>query len=270
VTELLPFVLLLFAAGLAGGLLAGLLGIGGGILIVPALDLVLGYQGVDGSIRMQVAVATSLATIIPTSIASARAHARRHSVDFELVQRWGVYIFMGALLGAFAASQVHSDVLSAVFGVLALLIAANMLIPATTGALSQSVPRGMAANFIPTGVGFFSAMMGIGGGTFNVAVMTLCNQPIHRAIGTASLFGLLISIPGTLGFVIAGYGVEILPRGSFGFVNWIGFLLIIPGTVLAAPWGAKIAHALDKKRLSQVFALFLIIVAVRMIYRALQ
>ena len=224
----------------------------------------------DDSIRMHIAVATSLATIIPTSITSAWAHARRQSIDFGLVRRWGLFVFMGSLLGAFAAAQVHSSVLSAVFAFLVLLVAANLLIPATTGGLAQTIPGGPAANMIPTGIGFFSSMMGIGGGTFTVAVMMLCNQAIHRAIGTAALFGLLISLPGTLGFVITGFGNELLPRGSVGFVNWIGFLLIIPGTVLAAPWGAKIAHALDKRRLSQVFAFFLVILAIRMFYRAVQ
>lgn len=269
-TEFLPLIVLLFATGLVGGLLAGLLGIGGGIVIVPVLDSILGYQGVDESIRMHIAVATSLATIIPTSIASARAHARKHSVDFKLVRRWGVFIFMGALLGTFAAARVDSAVLSAVFACLAFLIAANLMLPATSRPLAQQIPGGPVANMIPTGIGFFSSMMGIGGGTFTVAVMTQCNQAIHRAIGTAALFGLLISLPGTLGFVIAGIGNDLLPRGSVGFVNWIGFVLIVPGTVLAAPWGAKLAHNLDQRRLSRVFALFLVLLAARMFYRAMQ
>jgi len=263
-------VLLLFATGLVSGVLAGLLGIGGGIVIVPVLDLILGYQGVDVSIRMHIAVATSLATIIPTSITSAMAHARRHSVDFQLVRRWGLFVFMGSLLGTFAAAQVHSRVLSGIFGVLALIIAANMMMPATTRPLAKTIPGGVAANMIPTGIGFFSSMMGIGGGTFTVAVMTQCNQAIHRAIGTAALFGLLISLPGTLGFIITGLGNDLLPQGSVGFVNWIGFILIIPGTVLAAPWGVKLAHALDKRRLSLIFAFFLVLLAARMLYRAVQ
>jgi len=267
--ELLPQVLILFATGLLGGLLAGLLGIGGGIVIVPVLDTILGYQGVDPSIRMHIAVATSLATIIPTSIASTRAHARRQSVDFALVRRWGPYIFMGSLLGTFAAAKVHSSVLSGVFGVMALMVAVNMLLPALARPLAKEVPRGPVANMIPTGIGFFSSMMGIGGGTFTVAVMTMCSQVIHLAVGTAALFGLLISLPGTLGFIITGIGNDLLPRGNIGFISLLGFILIVPGTVLAAPLGAKMAHALDKRRLGQVFGFFLLLLAVRMFYRSI-
>lgn len=269
-TEFLPFILLLLAAGVVSGVLAGLLGIGGGIILVPVLDWVLGNQGVDASIRMHIAVATSLATIIPTSIASARAHARRNAVDFSLVRRWGLFIFVGSLLGAFAAARVHSSVLSGIFGVLALVIAANMLLPVLSRPLARELPGGVAMNIIPTGIGFFSSMMGIGGGTFTVAVMSLFNQSIHRAIGTSALFGLLISLPGTLGFVLTGMGNDLLPRGNVGFVSWVGFFLIIPGTVLAAPWGAKLAHALEKRRLTQVFGLFLVVLALRMLYRAIQ
>ena len=149
-----------------------------------------------------------------------------------------------------------------------MLIAIKLLLPAASKPLVSALPRGATATIIPTGIGFFSSMMGIGGGTFTVAVMTMCKQPIHRAIGTAALFGLLISVPGTIGFILAGIGNPFLPRGSVGFVNWIGFVAIIPGTIIAAPWGAALAHRLDQRRLSIVFALFLTLLAARMLYRA--
>lgn len=259
----------MLVTGLIGGILSGLLGVGGGIVVVPVLDLVLGFVGVDSSIRMHVAVATSLATIIPTSISSSRAHARRHSVDFDLVKRWSAALFLGAALGTVIAGQVHGRVLAGIFAVVAMAVAIKMVLPLDNRIIAQSVPRGLGTQILPSSIGMVSAMMGIGGGTLSVPILTLLNQSIHRAVGTASLFGLLISIPGTIGFIVAGFGSKLTPVGSLGYVNLIGFALIAPGTVLAAPVGAKIAHWLNKRHLSAVFGLFLLIASMRMFYQAL-
>lgn len=255
--------------GAVGGVLAGLLGIGGGIVIVPVMEAALTWFGVDEAIRMHVAVATSLATIVPTSIASSRAHHLRRSVDLELVRRWTGFVLLGALAGTLIASQVHSRVLAALFGAMALVIAVKMVLPLDSRTLAPAVPRGPLMAALPAGIGGLSSMMGIGGGTFSVAVLTLFNQPIHRAVGTAALFGLAISLPGTIGFMITGYGDPRLPPGSVGYVNLIGFALIAPATILTAPLGAAIAHRLSRRRLSLLFGLFLMIVSLRMFYRAL-
>ena len=254
--------------GGVGGVLAGLLGIGGGIVIVPVLEAALTYLGVDEAIRMHVAVATSLATIIPTSIASSRAHHRRGAVDLELVRRWAVFVLLGALVGTIIAARVHSDVLSIVFAVVALIVALKMVLPLEGRAFAPDVPKGTAVPLIPAGIGAVSSMMGIGGGILSVAILTLFNQPIHRAVGTAALFGLAISLPGTLGFMIAGFNDPRLPAGSVGYVNLVGFALISPATFVAAPLGAAIAHRLSRRRLSLLFGLFLVVVAIRMFYRA--
>jgi uncharacterized membrane protein YfcA len=258
----------MLATGCVAGVLAGLFGIGGGIVIVPVLEAALGFLGVDAAIRMHVAVATSLATIIPTSISSARAHHQRGAVDFEIVRRWAIFVLLGALLGAWIAAQVHSRVLAIVFATLALLVALKMVLLPETRNLTTDVPRGLLVPLIPTSIGCFSSMMGIGGGTFSVMTLALFNQPIHRSVGTAALFGLVISLPGTAGFIATGWGDARLPPGSVGYVSLLGFVLIAPTTVLMAPLGAKIAHGLSQKRLAALFGAFLFIVALRLFYRA--
>ncbi len=258
----------MLATGCVAGVMAGLFGIGGGIVIVPVLEFTLGTLGVDPAIRMHVAVATSLATIIPTSISSARAHHQRQAVDLEIVKRWAFFVLVGALAGTWIAAQVHSRVLAMIFATLALLIALKMIFLPQSRNLTEEVPRGPLMPLIPTAIGGLSSMMGIGGGTFSVMTLTLFNQPIHRAVGTAALLGLVISLPGTIGFILAGWSDARLPPGSFGYVSLIGFALIAPTTVLAAPIGAKIAHSFSEKRLSMFFGAFLVLAAARLFYRA--
>jgi len=266
--HLLLAVAMLITGGI-GGVLAGLLGIGGGIVIVPVMEAALTFLGVDEAIRMHVAVATSLATIIPTSIASSRAHHRRNAVDLDLVRRWALFVLLGALAGTAIASHVHSEVLYMVFAVVALIVALKMILPLEGRTIASDVPRGPAVPLIPATIGAISSMMGIGGGTLSVATLTLFNQPIHRAVGTAALFGLAISLPGTAGFMISGFDDPRVPPASIGYVNLIGFALISPATFLAAPLGAAIAHRLSTRHLSLLFGVFLMIVSVRMFYRAL-
>ena len=259
----------MLATGCVAGVLAGLFGIGGGIVIVPVLEAVLGLLGVDPAIRMHVAVGTSLATIIPTSISSARAHHRRGAVNLDIVRRWAVFVLLGALLGAWIAAQVHSRVLAGVFATLALLVAAKMVFLPTSRNLTESLPRAPGTFAIPAAIGCFSSMMGIGGGTFSVMTLTLFNEPIHRAVGTAALFGLVISVPGTIGFVLAGLQDPRLPPGSLGYVNLPGLVAIAPTTVLMAPLGARIAHGFSARKLSVFFGLFLVIVSLRLFYSAI-
>ncbi|ALS97063.1 hypothetical protein AT746_01385 [Lacimicrobium alkaliphilum] len=267
VNDLLPLAAMMLVTGAVAGVLAGLLGVGGGIVIVPVLDVALSIYGVEPDIRMHVAVATSLTCIIFTSISSARAHHQKGSVDIRLVRAWGGWILFGALAGSVAASSVNSLVLSAIFGIVALIVALKMLLPADNITLSDDIPTGFAAPAPPLLIGGLSSMMGIGGGTLSVPVLTLLNQPIHRAVGTAALFGLLISLPGAAGFIVSGFNDYRLPPGSFGFVNLIGVALIAPVTVMLAPVGARIAHRLNKRQLSTLFGSFLLLVSLRMLYQ---
>jgi uncharacterized membrane protein YfcA len=266
----LPVIAALVAAGATGGLIAGLLGVGGGIVLVPALDLALIAAGVDHAVSLHVAVATSMATIVPTAISSARAHARRNAVDFAVVKRWAVPIVVGALAGSLAASRVDGNVLAAVFGTVALLSALKMLLPLDRVVLRQSLPGGVIGALIPAFIGAISAMMGIGGGTLSVPTMTLCGEPVHKAVGTAALLGLWIALPATAGYLLAHPGeAAALPPLTIGYVSLVGFALVAPVSWLVAPFGAKLAHSLDRRKLSAAFGLFLLIVATRMLYRVL-
>lgn len=258
----------MLACGCVAGVLAGLFGIGGGIVIVPVLEAVLGYVGVDAAVRMHIAVATSLATIVPTSISSAWAHYRRGAVDVDIVRRWAVFVLVGALLGAFIASELHSRSLAIVFAVVALGVAMRMVFFPETRQLTQSVPRKLWVLPIPTLIGVISSMMGIGGGVLSVVALRLFNEAMHRAVGTAALFGLVISLPGTAGFVVTGIGDPRVPTGNLGYVSVLGFAFIAPATVLFAPLGARIAHAFSERRLSLAFGGFLVVASARLLYRA--
>ncbi|MBU0724791.1 MAG: sulfite exporter TauE/SafE family protein [Alphaproteobacteria bacterium] len=255
-----------FATGLFAGVLAGLLGVGGGIVIVPVLFHIFTGLNIDPAVKMHLAVGTSLATIIPTSIISARAHHKRGSVDFDLLKSWAPMALIGALIGTFIAAYVKGAVLTGVFAVVALIVAAHMAFAREGMHLSDRLPRAPIKHLIAVIIGGFSTMMGIGGGTLSVPTLTLFNFPIKKAVGTASALGLVIAIPGTIGFLVSGLGVPDRPPFSLGYVSLIGFALIVPATMLAAPWGAKLAHAMSTKWLRRAFALFLAITSARMFY----
>lgn len=263
----LPMLAALVGAGAAGGLLAGLLGVGGGIVIVPALDLALTLAGVDPAVALHVAVATSMATIVPTSISSSRSHARRGAIDAEVIRRWSLPIVAGALAGSLLAASVDARVLAAVFGVVALLAAIKMLLPLDGLVLRPGLPGGLAGAGIPASIGAVSAMMGIGGGTLTVPAMTLCGEPVHKAVGTAALLGLWISVPATIGYLVAGDAGDVLPPWTVGYVSLPGFAVVAPVAWLIAPLGAWLAHVLDRRWLSAAFGAFLLLVSLRMLYR---
>lgn len=269
IVDMASLITAMLLTGAVGGILAGLLGVGGGLVIVPMLEATLAYVGVDASVRMHIAVATSLATIIPTSISSALAHHRRQSIDFELIRYWSPYIVVGAIAGIIIAANVGGWVLAAIFAAVALSAAIKMILPLDDTAIAADVPRGLLGSGIPFGIGAVSTLMGIGGGTLSVPAMTLSGKPIHLAVGTSALFGLVIAVPSTIGYMATGWNSAELPYASLGYVNALGFALIAPATVLFAPLGARIAHALSHRLLSLLFGLFLCGIAIRMALRAL-
>ena len=266
-TELLPLIGILAVSGLVAGFAAGLLGVGGGIVTVPVLEYSLRFAGVPEEYRMHVAVATSLAAIIPTAISSARAHHSRGALDLDLARRWAVPMIAGAFAGSLLASHAPLAVLAGVFGAVALTIAAKMLLPFDHLRLASQVPHGLRGGTLASLIGGLSAMMGIGGGTLAVPTLNLCGYPIHRAVGTAAFFGLLISVPGTIGYLLARPGTG-LPGLTVGFVSIAGLAVIAPGSMLTATLGARVSHALSRRRLSQAFGVFLLLVGARMLFRA--
>jgi len=259
----------LLIAGVVSGLVAGMLGVGGGIVIVPVMYHVLAAINVPEDLRMHVAVGTSLATIIPTSISSLRAHNKKGAVDWELLKRWAAPMLVGVLAGSVLAGVARGQTLALIFGVVALPVAAQLAFAKDTWRLADRLPGGVGAVLLPFSISSVSTMMGIAGGTVGVPAMTLCGMPIHRAVGTASAFGAIISIPGAIGAVIAGWGVAGLPPYSLGYANLLGFLLIAPVAFFTAPAGAAIAHMADRNRLRKMFALFVAITAAKMLWDAL-
>jgi len=256
----------LVLTGVVAGVLAGLLGVGGGIVIVPVLYHLFSLLDIDPAVRMHLAVGTSLATIIPTSVISARAHYRKGGLDPVLLRSLGPAVLIGALIGGLAGSAVDGAVLSAVFASVALLVAANMALRPEGSAIAADLPQGIGRKLIGLVIGGLSAIMGIGGGTLSVPVLSAFSYPIRRAVGTASALGLIIAVPGSIGFIAAGIGEPLRPPASVGYVNLIGFALIVPLTMRMAPVGARLAHTINPRRLRLAFAIFLLITAVRMFH----
>lgn len=254
----------LAATGIFAGILSGLLGVGGGIVIVPVLFYLFQSYGVAADSAMLVATATSLATIGPTSISSIRAHQRKGNVDVELLRLWVPFIVLGVLAGSMLVTRLDGSLLTALFAMIATISALNMLFRTGKSAWFTRLPGPTGQRVMGGFVGFFSAMVGIGGGTISVPLLTLYNYPAHKAVGTAAAIGLFISVPGTLTMLLAGVTPADAPLGTYGLVNVIGFMLIVPLSVLCAPFGAALAARLNATKLKQVFAVILLLTGLRM------
>jgi len=262
----LPFLALLLGIGALAGVIGGMLGVGGGIVLVPAFFYALTELGYAGPSLMQVCVGTSLATIVITSLRSGRAHNAKGAVDLAMLRVWGPFLVLGSVIGVVVASRLASQTLQAVFGALAGLAGLYMAFGRAQWRLGSALPRQPAAGALAGTVGFLSALMGIGGGTFGVPLMTLFNVPIHRAVGTASGFGLLIALPAVLGFLLLP--VEQAPPLTVGAVNLPAFLVVIGTTILTTPYGVKLAHKMNPIPLKRIFAVFLVLVAANMLRKA--
>lgn len=254
--------------GIIAGILAGLLGVGGGIVIVPVLFFLFQKFGTSSDLSMFVAVGTSLATIIATSISSVRSHHKKGGVDWVLLRNWAPGVIIGVVAGTVLASFLKGQVLTIMFAILALIVSLRMFFSSLNPHLAERLP-GQPLEFIYSFIiGSLSVMVGIGGGSISVPILNAYNFPMRKAVACASGIGLVIAVPGAIGFAITGWGVEGLPPGSFGYVNLLGFGLIVPLTVLFAPVGAKIAHAVNPAYLKKGFALFLLVTSIKMMIGA--
>ncbi len=262
-SQLLMMAALLVAIGAVAGVVAGLLGVGGGIVLVPAFFYAFSSLGYKSEQLMQICVATSLATIVVTSPRSVASHHKRGAVDWQMLRDWAPYIIMGALAGTLVAAQVKSTVLQVVFGVLAGLAGLYLAFGRTEWRLGAALPGQPVRAVMASLMAFFSAMMGIGGGTFGVPLMSLYSVPIHRAVATAAGFGVLIAVPSVLAFLFVS--VPDAPPYTVGAVNLPAFLLVIITTMITTPWGVKLAHAMDPKPLKRAFAVFITLVALNML-----
>ncbi|ABG40571.1 protein of unknown function DUF81 [Paraglaciecola sp. T6c] len=261
----LPTIAALIGTGIFAGLLAGLLGVGGGIVIVPVLFFLFQSFGVSPESAMYIATGTSLATIIPTSISSIRSHRKKGNVDADLLKQWGLLILIGVLIGSWLVTKVDGRYLTTLFGIVATLSALNMLFRTGKSALANSLPGRIGQSIIAGCIGFFSSMVGIGGGTLSVPILTAFNYPAHKAVGTAAAIGLIISFPAALYLLIFGQTPQDAPLGTFGYINLVGFACIVPLTVICAPIGAGIASKLDANMLKKIFAVVLLITGTRML-----
>ena len=265
--SLTPMLATLLAVGAFAGLIAGLLGVGGGIVLVPAFFYVFSGLGYGGPDLMQVCLATSLATIIVTSTRSVLAHHRKGAVDWAILRQWAPPIALGAVAGVLVVARLSTASLQVIFGVMVLLIALYMAFGKPGWRLSDSLPGGAFRAWFGPLMGFLSVLLGIGGGSIGTPMLTLHGVPIHRAVATSAGFGVTIALPSALAFLFTR--VPTAPPYSFGAVNLPAFLIVISMTLLTAPMGAALAHRLNPKPLKRIFAAFLAVVALNMLAKAL-
>ncbi len=267
-TLLITMAAMLLAIGAFAGVLAGLLGVGGGIILVPAFFYAFTVLGYESPQLMQMCLATSLATIIVTSIRSVLAHNRKGAVDWGILRGWAVGIALGAVVGVTVASSLRSTALQAIFGILAVIVGLYMALGKSHWRLGQAMPMGVKGYLFSPLIGFLSVLMGIGGGSFGVPTMTLFNVPIHRAVATAAGFGVMIAVPSVAGFLLFDMPDAGRPPFTIGAVNLVAFGLVIAMTLITAPYGAALAHRTDASRLKRIFGAFLILVALNMLRKA--
>jgi uncharacterized membrane protein YfcA len=261
----------LIFAGAVTGVLAGVFGVGGGAVIVPVLYELFRMVGVPEEVRMPLCVGTSLAIIIPTSIRSFNAHRAKGAVDMAVLRQWAVPVIVGVVAGSLVARYAPADLFKAVFVLVAGVSAIRLLFGKDSWRLGTEMPTGPIMTVYGLVIGVLSSLMGIGGGQLSNLFMTFYGRPIHQAVATSSGLGVLISIPGALGYIYAGW-----PRAAeypdvaalqfplaIGYISLIGAVLFVPTSIWTAPLGARLAHHLSKRRLEVAFGIFLLIVCAR-------
>jgi uncharacterized protein len=257
----------LLAGGVATGLLAGLFGVGGGAIIVPVIYGVFGLMNVPEELRMPLSVGTSLAVIIPTSIQSFRAHYAKGAVDMEVLKLWALPVVLGVFLGAYIARFAPPSLFKIVFVGVATLTAFKLFFGGDKWRIGDSVPSGLPMRIYGGMIGLLSSLMGIGGGQLSNVFLTAYGKPIHNAIATSAGLGILVSVPGAIGYMVAGWPkMQALPPLSIGFVSLIGLMLIAPTSAFFAPYGARLAHRLPKRKLEIGFGIFMVIVSLRFLW----
>ncbi|MBN8532633.1 MAG: sulfite exporter TauE/SafE family protein [Rhizobiales bacterium] len=265
--DLATLAIALLAAGVLTGLLAGMFGVGGGAVIVPVLYQIFGFLGVPEDVRMHLCVGTSLAIIIPTSIQSFRAHRAKGKVLEDVLKSWAVPVVLSVLLGGLIAAFAPALVLKLVFVAVAGANAIKQLAGRDDWRIAPDLPGIVGMRAYGVLIGLASALMGIGGGAISNMILTLHGKAIHNAVATSSGLGVLISIPGALSYIAAGWPkMAVLPPFSVGYVSLLGLALVAPVSAFCAPYGARLAHRLNKRTLEVAFGLFLLIVSLRFLW----
>jgi uncharacterized membrane protein YfcA len=272
-SELSELALLLVAVGVLSGFLAGLFGVGGGAILVPVFYECFRLAGVPLEVRMPLCIGSSLAIIIPTAVRSYRAHFARGAVDMETLKQWWLPVLIGVIAGSVIARYAPERLFRIVFVMLAWSAAARLLLGRETWKFGDDLPRGPLMKIYGFLVGIFSTLMGIGGGLLSNLLMTFYGRPIHQAVATSSALAVLISIPGALGYIYAGWPVAarfpdvVALQWPFaiGYISLIGAVLVMPTGLLTAPLGVKVAHAMSKRALEMAYGTYLFIVGGRFV-----
>ena len=253
------FIITFLLTGLLSGLLAGLLGVGGGIIIVPVSYFVLINLGYSIEVIMHVSIATSLAIILFTSISSIRSHLKLGNIDKKVIKKWYLGIIAGSLLGSFLASKINGEILIIIFITLAFIISLNMFFHQKIIILKNDIPNSPLINFFISGtIGFLSVLIGIGGGSFSVPILSIFSKKMHQAVGTSAFLGFFIALPGAISYIFLGLNVQGLPPYSIGFVNILILFLVVSTSIFTANIGAKLSSKIHKDILKKIFAIFLL------------
>lgn len=262
-SALLAIIIVMMLAGVAIGFLAGLFGVGGGAVSVPIFFEIFRLSGQLDDIAMPLAVGSSLAMIVPTSLLSAREHAEKGTVDVGVLRRWALPILCGVLLGSLLAREAGAEVFQLVFLVVAVTLSLRMLLGGTQWQIAESLPARGLMTLYGGVIGLLSTLMGIGGGALSTMALTLHGFAIHRAVSTSAGVGVLIAVPGTVGYVAAGWGRPELPADAIGYVSTLALLITLPTTLLLTRVGVRVAHSLSRQQLTRLFGAFLLLVAFR-------
>ena len=273
ISELLELALLLVAVGALSGFLAGLFGIGGGAILVPVFYECFRLAGVPLEVRMPLCIGTSLAIIIPTSVRSYRAHYARGAVDMATLKAWWLPVLIGVVAATVTARYAPERLFKFVFVGMAWSAAARLLLARQTWKFGEDLPKGLLMKSYGFLIGILSTLMGIGGGLVSNLLMTFYGRPIHQAVATSSALAVLISIPGTLGYIYAGWPaalrypdvVALQPPFAIGYVSLIGAVLVMPTSLFTAPLGVRAAHAMSKRTLEMAFGIYLFIAGGRFV-----
>jgi len=258
-SELVLLASLIIFAGLVTGILAGLFGIGGGALIVPVLYEVFRVLGVSDEVRFQLCVGTSIAIIVPTNLLSYLTHRGKGAVMMDVVRAWAVPAVFGVAAGSIVAAFASGTVLKLAFVLIATVIAFKLLFGRDSWQVADDLPGPLGMTLYGAFVGLAASLMGISGGSISNMILTLHGKSIHKAVATSAGLGVPITVAGTIGYMLAGLPQQpLLPPLSVGFVSLIGFVLMAPVSSFTAPYGARLAHALSKRRLEIAFGCFLL------------
>jgi len=261
----ISLILTLLAVGGAGGFLSGLLGVGGGIIFVPALYFTLTTFAPEAGHVMRVSIGTSTALILATGASSAFWHHKKGAVDFDIIKSWAPAVVAGVAVGTYFASTVNGDFLKQLFASLMLLICVYMAVSKEPHAEAQGhrISK-MIQRFFAAFVGMIAALLGVGGSILNIPFMTYMGMSMRKAVGTGGALAVVISLPAMVGYIMTGWGAQQLPPYSLGYVNWLALLIILPVSMVLSPIGVNVSHKLPRNTLRRIFSVVLMIVSLRM------